>query len=373
MEPIARYSRAWSAYYAIVALGVVAAVLAESETAAVSRAIAVGSVVAIAVLYGLWGRHGRAGLPFIVVLLVVFAVGATAVPTISYLLFAICPLIFLVLRIRPAVIAVFCANLLPLATGLLRESGDWSSFTRLGPISVLTAAAAVWLGVWIDRVVEQSKERAALIAELESSRAEVARLSHEAGVATERARLAGEIHDTLAQGFTSIITLLQAADPALADERLAMAVRTARENLAESRALVAALVPAALAAGSLPDAVRRLTIRFAEETGIPATCRLTGDTRPLPTVVEVVLLRAAQESLANVRRHAEAHEVDVLLAFAADGVRLAVRDDGRGFDTAAAPGFGLPGMRARAERVNGTLTVHSDPETGTLVEVEVPA
>src|SRR5690349_24391664 len=73
VEPIARYSRAWSAYYAVVALGVVAAVLAESETAAVSRGVAVGAIVAIAVLYGVWGRHGRAGLPFIVVLLAVFA------------------------------------------------------------------------------------------------------------------------------------------------------------------------------------------------------------------------------------------------------------------------------------------------------------
>jgi signal transduction histidine kinase len=113
--------------------------------------------------------------------------------------------------------------------------------------------------------------------------------------------------------------------------------------------------------------------RFAEETGIPATFRLTGDTRALPTVVEVVLLRAAQEALTNVRRHADAHEVAVLLAFGPDSVRLVVRDDGRGFDAAAVPGFGLPGMRARAEQVNGTLTVHSDPDTGTLVEAEVPA
>jgi signal transduction histidine kinase len=282
-------------------------------------------------------------------------------------------MIFLVLEIRAAVVAVVCANLLPLAAGLARGGADWYFLTHLGPISVMTAATSVWLGVWIDRVVVQSQERAALIAELESSRAEVARLSHETGVATERARLAGEIHDTLAQGFTSIITLLQAADPELADERLALAVRTARENLAEARSLVAALAPAALTAGSLPDAVRRQANRFAEETGIPATYRVTGHTRELPTVVEVVLLRAAQEALTNVRRHAGAHEVAVLLAFAPDSVRLVVRDDGRGFDTAAAAGFGLPGMRARAEQVNGALTVHSDPDTGTLIEVEVPA
>jgi signal transduction histidine kinase len=372
-EPIARYSRAWAIFYAVVALAVTAAVLAESGTSVAGRAVAVVSIAVIAVLYACWGRHGHAGLPFVVVVLAVFAVGTVAVSTVSYLLFALCPLIFLVLEIRPAVVAVVCANLVPLAGGFRRDGVDWYFLTHLAPISATTAAAATWLGIWINRVIQQSKERAALIAELESSRAEVARLSHETGVAAERARLAGEIHDTLAQGFTSIITLLQAADPALRDERLALAVRTARENLAESRALVAALVPAALAAGSLPEAVRRQVTRFTEETGVPATYRLTGDPRALPTVVEVVLLRAAQEALTNVRRHADAHEVAVLLAFAAGGVRLVVRDDGRGFDTAAAAGFGLPGMRSRAEQVNGTLTLHSDPDTGTLIEVEVPA
>jgi len=234
-------------------------------------------------------------------------------------------------------------------------------------------AAGVWLGFWIIRMIEQNVERGALIAELEASRAEVARLSHEAGVAAERARLAGEIHDTLAQGFTSIITLLQAADPALRDERLALAVRTAKENLAESRALVAALAPAALSQGSLPDSVRRQAARFAEETGTPAAVRVTGEERPLPTKVEVVLLRAAQEALTNVRRHAAAQEAAVLLAYAPSSVRLVIRDDGRGFDPATADGFGLNGMRARADQVDGRLTIHSSPDTGTTIELEVPA
>lgn len=368
-----RYAPARAGFYAVVALAVAGAVAAQAETSVSHRAVAVGSIALIALLYVGWGRREQAGLRFVVAVLVVFAVGTFAVSTVSYLLFALCPMIFLALPIRPAVAAVVCANLLPLVAGFARGGGDWTFVTHVGPIFLMTAAAAVWLGLWIHRVIEQSKERATLIAELERSRAEVARLSHETGVAAERARLAGEIHDTLAQGFTSIITLLQAADPALADERLALAVRTARENLAESRALVAALAPAALASGSLPDAVRRQVTRFAEETGLPATYRLTGDTRALPTVVEVVLLRAAQEALTNVRRHAGAHEVAVLLAYGAGSVRLVVRDDGRGFDTAAASGFGVPGMRARAEQVNGTLTVHSDPDTGTLIEVEVPA
>ncbi|GID98376.1 two-component sensor histidine kinase [Amorphoplanes digitatis] len=370
-EAVERWSYLWYLCYAVVTLAVAAAVLAQSETPAAYRAVAVAAIAATAILYAFWGRRPDAGAAFVVAILVAFAVGTFAVPTVSYLLFALSPLIFMVLGIRPAIVAVVCANLLPLAAGWLHFGAGF--LTHLGPIFVMSAAVAVWLGVWINRMSEQSAERAALIAELESSRAEVARLSHEAGVAAERTRLAGEIHDTLAQGFTSIITLLQAADPGLADERLALAVRTARENLAESRSLVAALAPSALAAGSLPDAVRRQTARFTEETGTAATCRITGTARALPTAVEVVLLRAAQEALANARRHADAENVAVLLAFGADRVRLVVRDDGRGFEPATAHGFGVAGMRARAEQVNGTVTVHSDPGTGTVVEVEVPA
>jgi signal transduction histidine kinase len=369
----ARYSRAWVVFYAVVAAAVAGAVLAQADVGSGRRGAAVGSIVVMSLLYAVWFRYKRANLAFVVVVLGLFAVGTYAVSTVSYLLFALCPLIFLILDLRPAVVAVVGANLLPLVSGSLRNGADWYVLTHLGPIFVMTAAAAVWLGVWINRVIAQSTERAALIAELESSRAEVSRLSHETGVAAERARLAGEIHDTLAQGFTSIITLLQAVDPALADERLALAVRTARENLAEARALVAALAPVALAAGSVSDSVRRQANRFAEETGVPATYRVTGEPRPLPTAVEVVLLRAAQEALANVRRHAGAREVAVVLAFAADSVRLVVRDDGRGFAGGSATGFGLTGMRVRAEQVNGTLTVHSDPATGTHIEVEVPA
>ncbi|MEU7904501.1 sensor histidine kinase [Actinoplanes sp. NPDC049118] len=370
-EAVARYPYLWDLCYAVVALAVVAAVLAQSGTPARDRAVAVAAVAVIAVLYAFWGRRRDSGPAFVLAILVAFAAGTFAVSTVSYLLFALSPLIFMALDARPAVVAVVCANLLPLAAGSVRSGAGF--LTHLGPIFVMSAAVAVWLGIWINRVIEQSIERAAFIAELESSRAEIARLSHEAGVAAERTRLAGEIHDTLAQGFTSIITLLQAADPGLADERIALAVRTARENLAESRSLIAALAPSALAAGSLPDAIRREAARFTEETGTPATCRVSGTARPLPTAVEVVLLRAAQEALANARRHSAAANVAVLLAFGADSVRLVVRDDGRGFEPAGAHGFGVPGMRARAERVDGTVAVRSDPGTGTLVEVEVPA
>jgi signal transduction histidine kinase len=370
----------WDACFGVVSLAVGIAVAADGSRPLPGRLTSVGAIAFAAALYAARGRRyvrrdvaGRGPLLFVIAETALFAVAEVGSDNTGFLLFALNPMIFLSLTLRLAVPIVVVANLIPVAAALVRDGVSVFLLTHLGPIAIISTVFALFIGFWIDRVVEQSKERGALIAELEASRAEVVRLSHEAGAAAERARLAGEIHDTLAQGFTSIITLLQAADPELADERLALAVRTARENLAESRTLIAALSPSALASGSLPDAVRRQVSRLIEESGLTATCRVTGHPRELPVAVEVVVLRAAQEALANARRHSCARDVGVLLAYGEKTVRLVVRDDGDGFDPATAAGFGLRGMRARAEQVDGSLTVHSARGSGSTIELEVPA
>jgi signal transduction histidine kinase len=216
--------------------------------------------------------------------------------------------------------------------------------------------------------VRQSDERAALIRQLDASRAEVSRLSHEAGVLAERQRLAGEIHDTIAQGLSSVVMLIQAAqaepDRSRAGRHLTLAAATARDNHDEARALVAALTPPALDGSSLPDALRRLA----------GTLSVTGSPRPLPTPVEVVLLRSAQEALSNARKHAGAASVAVSLSYEREGpVVLEVRDDGAGFDVGSdTGGYGLRGMRSRVELVAGTLAVTSSPGAGTTVRVAIP-
>jgi signal transduction histidine kinase len=195
---------------------------------------------------------------------------------------------------------------------------------------------------WMVRVIEQSLERAALIEQLESTRAELAAAHHEAGILSERQRLAGEIHDTLAQGFTSIVTLIQAAEAGLDAEasgprrHLDLALSAARENHAEARTLVTVLSPAALGSGNLGDALRRVTEATGAETGLRAHAEVIGTVRPLPTRTEVVLLRVGQEALANVRKHAAAQQVTVRLGYAEGKVQLAVADDGTGFDPQAA-------------------------------------
>jgi len=243
---------------------------------------------------------------------------------------------------------------------------------------------SVAMGIWISRVIEQSEQRAALIRELERTRAELADLHHAQGMAAERERLAREVHDTLAQGYTSIVVLAQTAAASLppgADgvaERLTLIEEVARENLAEARAMVAAFSPLALDSATLVEALERLVERFGRETGLATrldTAALGG--AELSRTEEVVLLRGAQEALANVRRHASATAVVLRVSSVGSGesrqVSVHVEDDGVGFDPDSAAGVGLAGLRDRAEEVGGTVDVVSAPGEGTRVTVRVPA
>lgn len=165
-----------------------------------------------------------------------------------------------------------------------------------------------------------------------------------------------------------------AADPDGTRRHLALATETARENLAEARALVAGLTPATLDGGTLDDALRRVAAQVAGPGGLAADLEVTGITRPLGTSAEVMLLRVCQEALANVRKHAGASQASIRLACGEAEVGLVVTDDGAGFDPAAAcGGYGLRGMRARVADAGGSLLVRSAPREGTAVSVTVPA
>ena len=243
----------------------------------------------------------------------------------------------------------------------------------------LTAAGALFfnmfIGVFFGEMLNDHDRRGALIRELETTRAELERAHHEAGAREERERLAREIHDTLAQGFTSLLMLIQAADatldtdPGTTRERLDLAARTARENLAEARALIGGDPTAGL---PLDAALRRAAARIGEELGMAASVDIGGNQRTLTATVQVVTLRVAQEALANVRKHARAASVTVWLTYGADRLTLAVEDDGVGMPEAPCGGFGMRSMRERVEQVGGELTITSAPGAGTRVEAEVP-
>ncbi|MFF7755074.1 sensor histidine kinase [Streptomyces sp. NPDC007971] len=236
-----------------------------------------------------------------------------------------------------------------------------------------------------ESIAELARTNAALQQALDENAALHAQLlvqAREAGVADERRRLAAEIHDTIAQGLTGIIAQLQvvanAPDLATARTHLERASSLARHSLGEARRSVHNLAPVALAADGLPEALRKTVAEWGERTGVRAGFTVTGTTEKLHDEVAATLLRIAQEALSNAARHARPARVGVTLSFMGDEVTLDVRDDGAGFDAAAVPvrtsggGFGLHGMRARAERIAGSLTVESEPGHGTAVSARVP-
>lgn len=340
----------------------------------------------IALAYLLLGRqtvrqNGGTGrsLAFGIIVLALFLIAVLACSSTGYALFAICPMAFMTQPVAVASALTGLLVLMPVVSVVAHNGFGAPVLGTLLPMSALMVLFGVFIGRWITKVIEQSKERAELIEKLEASQSEVSRLSREAGTAAERERLAREIHDTLAQGFTSIVTLTQAietemdTDPPAAKRHLELAARTARENLAEARAMVAALTPSALAAGTLEDAIRRQAERLDEESALRVNCVLS-PLPPLGTALEVVVLRAAQEALTNIVKHARASTVELRLT-ATDGVvRLTVIDDGAGFDAVEpSDGFGLRGMRARAEQVGGSLSIQSGRSNGTTVTLEVPA
>jgi signal transduction histidine kinase len=240
-------------------------------------------------------------------------------------------------------------------------------------------------GQLFDELAETNSRLEATLAENTGLHRQLLAQAREAGVLDERQRMAREIHDTLAQGLTGIITQLQAAEQASQDpperrRHFDAAVTLARESLTEARRSVHALRPEALEQARLGEALTGVARRWTERSGVPAQVTITGTVRPLSPEAESALLRTAQEALANVAKHAAATRAGVTLSYMDDEVVLDVRDDGRGFEPHRAPGapepsagFGLVAMRQRIEGLSGTLHVESEPGQGTAISARVPA
>jgi len=258
--------------------------------------------------------------------------------------------------------------------------------------------AAVLLAVVINsasityRALEQNLERGRMIRELaegnrrlEESMAENAVLharlveqARAAGVDEERRRLAGEIHDTLAQGLTAIVAQLEAAEqarhrPEEWSRHLTQARSLARSSLTEARRSVRALRPEQLENATLAEALGELTSGWSQQSGIAAELETAGTATRAPADTDAALFRVAQEALTNVSRHAKASKVRLTLTYLDDTLLLDVADDGVGFEPAGdSGGYGLIGMRQRLARVGGALTVESTPGYGSTLNAAVP-
>ena len=274
-------------------------------------------------------------------------------------------LVFLTeLAFVPAMLAIGAVTAFDVA---VRLSGGGSSQQWLAPL--LGAAMSVLFGLGYRVMFDATNSQRALIEELQLTRAELVESERAAGQAEERQRLAGEIHDTVAQGLSSIQLLLHAAEAEVQDQphqarnRIVLARETAASSLVEARRIVAELSPADLVDSSLSAALARVCGRA------PADVRFTVDGTPaaVPMPVEAALVRIAQSAVANVVQHAgTGARAAVTLSWSGDRVRLDVVDDGQGFDPALlespdTPTFGLDTIRTRVTDLGGDFTLESEP------------
>jgi signal transduction histidine kinase len=268
---------------------------------------------------------------------------------------------------------------------------DFSVELNLTSLSILVSFLlsgffAILLGLFINSIIRQTSEKQKMIEELNAARDDLAQAERQAGVLEERQRLASEIHDTLAQGFTSVVMHLEAAeqalehDPASARLHIDQARSTARDSLGEARRFVWALRPDMVQRETLDLALQRVARRWSEESSLPARVEISGISRPLTPPIEATLLRAAQEGLGNVHKHARAAQVILTLTYMDDEIILDVQDDGAGFDPEVAPqqarlehrGYGLLSLQERASQLGGSLTVESAPGEGTTLVLSLP-
>jgi len=323
-------------------------------------------------------RRALAGAAWILALTLVWIALLVLVPEAAYLVF---PLFFLYLHVLPRVVgpvAVVVATLV--AVVALGLHGGFTVGGVVGPL--VGAGVALLIGLGYRALAREAVEREALVAELLATRDRLAATEHEQGVLAERARLAREIHDTVAQGLSSIQMLLHAAERADGErpglEHIRLARETAADGLADTRRFIRELTPPSLDQG-LGAALRRLAEQQWTRDGL--TVEVDVPEVALPMDVQTALLRIAQGAVANVVQHAAASTVRLSLAVDGREARLTVADDGAGFEPVTArdrawatDSFGLRAMEDRVGQFGGRLDITSAPGRGTtLVAVlEVP-
>lgn len=296
-------------------------------------------------------------------------------------------LYFLVLHVARRALAVALVLVVFVASvaALNLDASTRGPGSVAGPfIGMLVALGIAWVYAQLQR---ENAARTSLVTRLFAAQEDVlatqeelALAQHQAGVLAERERLARDIHDTLAQGFSSILLLSRAGLAREPDATLLRQIeQTAGDGLTQAREVVHALAPTELTESPLASALERLGARLGEQGGVHVTAAVEGAARTLPVDVDVALLRIAQGALANVRLHARAGRAAITLRYETDAVTLEIIDDGVGFHADAlrpfspgGGGFGLRAIRERAEAAGGSLTLESAPGDGTAVVVTLP-
>lgn len=336
-------------------------------------------------------RYGARWLAAVTALWALLLVGSADFAWLAF------PLFFLHLHLLPRPAALLSIALMTAAVIASQWYASGEPVPHVAAVvgPLFGAAFAVVTGLAYVALYREAENQRRAADELRRTRQELAASQHRAGVLAERERLAREIHDTLAQGLSSIVLLARAAekslaagDPGTTASRVALMQQTAADNLAEARSFVRGLSSPQLHETTLVEALRRLcgkTESSAAARGTALRCRLEvdGDTVELPQPYRVTLLRAAQASLANVRDHARASTAIITLTFLGTEVTMDIYDDGIGFDPSLAisagheagtdgSGFGLRSLQQRVESLHGSLALESAPGEGAVVAIRLP-
>ncbi len=369
-------------FVALTVLVIARAVFVPTETSAVVILLCVALLATYTLGLFLMHTRGTRGrrlkLAWLAAITLEWVILVWLSPDAAYLVF---PLFFLYLHIlgaRWGSAAIVASTVIAIcALGL--HSG-WTVGGVVGPL--VGAGVALLIGLGYQALAREAAEREALMQELLATRGQLAATEHESGVLAERARLAREIHDTLAQGLSSIQMLLHAAERADPDrpgvEHIRLARETAAANLADARRFIRELTPPDLDDQNLGGALRRLARTQWATQGLEVNVRVS-DSVVLPMHLQTALLRIAQGAIANVIQHAHARVATITLTIADSHLSFSIVDDGDGFDpqmsTKSAPGksdsFGLQATQERVQQLGGTLTIDAEPGRGTTLVVEL--
>lgn len=386
MDVIRRLPGGWWSIVFPVGSGVLACVLAVSDDTT-PPAAAVGyltlAVLGIGWLFvGSRGvDDGPASVPFMAVVVVATSVLCAVNPSLAFVQAIAYPYAWEFSARRVRTVAAHGAIAAAVVVGFTVHGGTAGWLVSGLATAGLSVGFSFAMGFWITSIAAAAAERGKLQAQVEAMGEELADAHREAGAAAERERFAHEIHDTLTQTLTAVVMLTERAGremgdaPDAAAATIGVAERTARQALAETRALIAEGQGIGVGADGITARITRLCAQFAEESGIRVDTDIVGSLEGVDRPTQVVLLRCLQEALANVRKHANASTVVVELSNS-DGVTLAITDDGVGFpdgvDAATARGYGLAGISGRLALSNGTLTITTGAE-GTRLSVRMPA
>lgn len=369
-------------FFALTGVVIARAVLdpSESSASAIVLALIVGATYASGVLLARLSRGRRLTSLIWLALLSAEWLGLLWVSAdAAYLVF---PLFFLFLHLlgRWAGSAAILTATIVAVCALGIHSG-WSVGGVVGPF--VGAGVALLIGLGYQALAREAQQREALVSELLATRGQLAAREHESGVLAERARLAREIHDTLAQGLSSIQMLLHAAERAddtrPGIEHIRLARETAAANLVEARRFIRELTPPQLDDQALGGALRRLARTQWATQGLDVQVRVS-DAVVLPMHLQTALLRITQGAIANVIQHARATTATVTIGIENDHLRFTVEDDGDGFDAKLpAPGtaeksdsFGLRATAERVEQLGGRLVIDTASGRGTTLTVDLP-